>query len=164
MYFSLYLGNRVANLLSSTIPCGLSASVNSGTWTNQNSLHCVEFLIKGFICQSRLKTLRAQAFSTGPSCASWSSASPMFTLEQMHKDTLFFFFWKVMGGHCSTTSTIVYVSNKHLFENHSNNYVIINTINNLCLWSFDHHLEVFKSIGCSRFLSFFNSFTWWCKV
>ena len=32
IYFSLYFGKRVANLLSSTMPWGLSASVNSGTW------------------------------------------------------------------------------------------------------------------------------------
>ena len=75
-------------------------------------------------------TLRAHAFSTGPSCTSWSSTSPMFTFGQMHWDNLFVFFWKVMERHYFTTNTIVYV-NKHSFENHSNYYVIINTINNL---------------------------------
>ena len=122
MYFSLYLGNRVANLLSSTIPCGLSASVNSGTWTNQ-----IVFVMKLIFW---METLRAQAFSTGPSCTSWSSASPMFTLWKMLQNTFSFFFWKVMGGHQFTTNTIVHV-NKRSFENHRNSkYVIINTINN----------------------------------
>ena len=51
IYFSLYFGKRVANLLSSTMPWGLSASVNSGTWEGKN--RSVEKVLK-FVLVLRL--------------------------------------------------------------------------------------------------------------
>ena len=42
-----------------------------------------------FLGDQGMETLRAQAFSTGPSCTSWSSVSPMFTFEKMLRTPYF---------------------------------------------------------------------------
>ena len=60
-----------------------------------------------FLGDQRMETLRAQAFSTGPSCTSWSSASPIFTFEKILRTLLLF--WKVMGEHYFTQQTQLHV-------------------------------------------------------
>ena len=62
------------------------------------------------IIDQEILTLRAHAFSTGPSCTSWSSVSPMFNFVEFSFGTLNFS--EVMGGYYFITNTIVVV-NKH---------------------------------------------------
>ena len=61
-----------------------------------------------------METLRAQAFSTGPSCTSWSSASPIFTFEKILRTLLLF--WKVMGEHYFTQQTQLHVQTNTLLR------------------------------------------------